>query len=173
MYGYNVTAHGSYGDSMKSRFGTIDLKTGELQEGTLVWVGLKRSPYGSRWYMSSQDAAIELAKDPVISKSAETMRVFLYLVGRLDFENFIQVPQIEIAQELGMHRQHVHRAINILLKRGVILQGPKVARSYSWRLNDHYGWKGKVSHLKEAQKNRLELVRKTTPDVVSKRYDKT
>lgn len=143
---------------MRAKFGTVDLNTGELQEGALVWVGLKRSPYGSRWYMSNQDAAIELSKDPVISKSAETMRVFLYLVGRLDFENYIQVPQAEIAQELGMHKQGVYRAIKNLLQRGVIIQGPKVAQSYSWRLNDHYGWKGKVRHLKDAQTKRLKLI---------------
>jgi len=142
------------------RFGTVDLGTGEMQEGTLVWVGVKRSPYGSRWYMSSQDAAIELAKDPVIGKSAEAMRVLWYMVGRLDFENFIQVPQVEIAKELNMHKQHVNRAVKILLERGVLLQGPRVGRAYSWRLNPHFGWKGKVKNLEE-QRRKLSLVSST------------
>jgi len=140
------------------RYGTVDLETGEIQEGAMVWIGIKRSPYGSRWYMSSQDAAIELAKDPIIGKSAEAMRVLWYMVGRLDFENFIQVPQTEIAEELGMHKQHVNRAVKILIDRGVLLRGPKVGRSSSWRLNPHFGWKGKVKNLNEARRKHLSVV---------------
>ena len=144
------------------RYGTVDLGTGEMLEGAMVWVGVKRSPYGSRWYMSSQDAAIELAKDPIIGKSAETMRVFLYLVGRIDFENYLQIPQVEIADELDMHKQAVGRAIKILLERGVLIRGPKVGRSSSWRLNPHYGWKGKVKNLNEERRKRLSVVPKDT-----------
>jgi len=150
------------------RYGTVDLGTGEMLEGAMVWVGVKRSPYGSRWYMSSQDAAIELAKDPVIGKSAETMRVLWYLVGRIDFENYLQIPQVEIADELDMKKENVHRAIKILLERGVLIRGPKVGRSSSWRLNPHYGWKGKVKNLNEERRKRLTVVPKD-----AERCDKT
>lgn len=154
---------------MKSRYGTIDLNTGELKEGTLVWVGVKRVPY-ARWYMSNQDAIIELAKDPVISKSAANMRVFMYLCGRLDFENFIQLSQMEIAQELGLAKQNINRSIKVLVERGVIIKGPKVGHSYSWRLNDHFGWKGKVKNLQEERKKRLSLV-PGNPDRCDKTQD--
>jgi len=162
VYAYSVSTDAYYfrGAFMaKSRYGTIDLNTGELQKGALVWVGVKRVPY-ARWYMSNQDGIMELAKDPIIGKSAEAMRVFLYMAARLDFENYIQVPQVEIGKELGLHKQSVHRALNVLLDRGVISQGPKVGRSSTWRMNDHYGWKGKVKNLNDERKKRLSLVTK-------------
>lgn len=123
--------------------------------------------------MSSQDAAIEIAKDPVIGKSAEAMRVLWYLIGRIDFENFIQVPQVEIAQELNMHKQHVNRSIKILLDRHVLIRGPKVGRSSSWRLNPHYGWKGKVKNLNEARRQHLSLVTQESPKESNQVSDST
>ena len=74
---------------------------------------------------------------------AEVLRVFLYLNARLDFENIIQVPQLEIAEKLGIKRQNVYRATRQLEDLGIILRGPKVGRSSSWRLNPNAGWKGK------------------------------
>ena len=89
----------------------------------------------------------------------ETLRVFLYLNARLDFENIIQIQQTEIADRLGMHKQSVHRSIRKLEDLGIILRGPKVGRSSSWRLNPNAGWKGKVTHLRQAQRHHLELVK--------------
>ena len=83
--------------------------------------------------------------------TGEVLRVFLYLNARLDFENIIQVPQIEIAERLGLQPQNVHRSMKRLEELGIILRGPKVGRSSSWRLNPQAGWKGKVVHLREAQ----------------------
>ena len=89
----------------------------------------------------------------------EVLRVFLYLNARLDFENIIQVQQTEIAERLGMQPPNVHRAIKKLEELGVILRGPKVGRSSSWRLNPNAGWKGKVTNLRQAQRQHLELVK--------------
>ena len=89
---------------------------------------------------------------------AEALRVFLYLNSRLDFENVIQVQQIEIAEHLGMKKPSVHRAIKKLEELGVILRGPKVGRSSSWRLHPNAGWKGNVTHLRQAQHQHLKLV---------------
>lgn len=133
---------------MRKRIGTIDLNTGEMLEGTPIWVGKKvRSPYGARWYMASQDAALELSKDKEIT--GETFRVFMYLCSRIDFENYIQVPQSEIASDLDLKRSHVSRAISTLEKKGIVIRGPKVSRSNSFRLNEKYGWKGKVRNLEK------------------------
>ena len=91
----------------------------------------------------------------------EVLRVFLYLNARLDFENIIQVQQTEIAERLGMQPPNVHRAIKKLEELGVILRGPKVGRSSSWRLNPNAGRKGKVTNLRQAQRHHLELVKPT------------
>lgn len=62
-------------------------------------------------------------------------RVFFYLLIRLDFEGYICVPQMEIAQALGMKKQNVSRTISLLESKGILLRGPKVGQSHSWRLN--------------------------------------
>ena len=141
---------------MASRnLGTIDLDTGELLEGTPVWVGRKPKIH-DRWFMAFQDAFLELARDKDLT--GETTRVLHYLMGRLDFENFIQVAQQEIATELDMRKQHVSRSVKILVEKQVLIRGPKIGRSYSFRLNPHYGWKGKVRNLDQAKRKRLEVV---------------
>lgn len=89
--------------------------------------------------------------------TGEVLRVFLYLNARLDFENVIQVPQIEIAEELGLQYQNVHRAIKRLEDLGIILRGPKVGRSSSWRLNKNAGWKGKIANLRSAEREHPDL----------------
>ena len=120
--------------------------------------------------MASQDAALALAQDPVIAKSAEAYRVFMYLVSRLDFENYIQVAQTEIASDLGLKKQNVGRAIKILVERKVIIQGPKAGHSYSWRLNHDYGWKGKVKNLTAVRRKHLSVVT-TNPERCTKTKD--
>lgn len=138
--------------------GYID-EHGEVHEGVIpVLVGQRvPSPYGVSWMQVNQDFLREFAARRDIG--LEVHRVFAYLNSRLDFENVIQVPQVEIANELGMHKQHVNRAVSRLEDLGIILRGPKVGRSSSWRLNPHAGWKGKITSLRSAQRSHLELVK--------------
>lgn len=67
------------------------------------------------------------------------LRVFLYLTSCLDFENFLQVPQLEIAEVLGRRKEHISRSMAKLKSKGVVIAGPKVGRSAVWRLNPNYG----------------------------------
>ena len=142
----------------KKLVGYIDDR-GEIHDNVVaVLVGHKiHSPYGYSWMQINQNFLKEFAARRDLGN--EVLRVFLYLNARLDFENVIQVPQVEIAAELGMQRQNVNRAIKQLEELGVIIRGPKVGRSSSWRLNPQAGWKGKVVHLREAQRQHLELVK--------------
>jgi biotin operon repressor len=121
---------------------------GEIHEGPIpVLVGRKNpSPYGDDWMQINQNFLREFAARKDVT--GEVMRVFLYLNARLDFENWFLVPQTEIAEELGLCKQNVHRAMHKLEDLGVIFRGPKVGRSSSWRLNPNAGWKGKISHLR-------------------------
>src|SRR4051794_25103657 len=99
---------------MKHRLGMIDLDTGELFEsGVPVWVGFKpKSPYHDGWVAMNQHFLQEFAARKDIG--LEVYRVFLFLDARLSFHNLIQVPQVEIAEALGMHKQSVNRAIRKL-----------------------------------------------------------
>ena len=67
------------------------------------------------------------------------LRVFLYLTACLDFDNFLQVPQLEIAETLGRRRAQIARSMAKLKEKGVVIAGPKVGRSAVWRLNPDFG----------------------------------
>ena len=140
----------------KHRFGTIDLDTGEvLEEGIPVWVG-RKPKITERWFMAFQDAFESLSTDKDLT--LEHHRVLHFLFSRLDFENYIQISQTDIATALGMTKGNVSRAIKLLIEKKIVLKGPKIGRSSSFRLNPNFGWKGKVSSLREAQREHLKLV---------------
>jgi hypothetical protein len=52
-----------------------------------------------------------------------------------------------------MNRPQVSCAIGLLERKGILVRGPKIGKSYGYRLNPYYGWKGKVRKL-ELVKNR-------------------
>src|SRR5580704_15985766 len=78
-----------------------------------------------------------IAMDPDLD--GVDLRVFLYLSSRVGFEDYIHVPQIELATVLGRHKTHISRAIRKLTENGVIVPSPKGARASEWRLNPDYG----------------------------------
>lgn len=129
---------------MRTRIGSVDLNTGEILEGVPVWVGRKSAfsqMYGDGGFLiMAQDALLKLATDKDLT--LEPKNVFFYLCARLDFENFIRVPQTEICEALGMKKTNVSRAVKLLETKGIIIKGPKVGQSYAYRLNPNFGYKG-------------------------------
>jgi predicted transcriptional regulator len=122
---------------------SVDSDTGEVLEGVPVWVGRKTAftgLYGTGFYIMAQSANEILAKDKDLT--LEPMRVLHFLMSRLDFENFIQVPQTEICEQLEMKKPNVSKAVKLLVEKGIIIRGPKVGHSSSWRLNPNFGYKG-------------------------------
>ena len=139
---------------MKRHIEQVDAETGEIL-GRMVWVPYKPR-LTERWFMAFQDTFIEIAKDP--DMTGETMKVLMYLFGKLDFENFIQQSQQDIAKALGMQKQNISRAIRVLVSKQIIFEGPRVGRSKCFRLNPNYGWKGKVKTLQEARREQLTVI---------------
>ena len=115
----------------------VDRNTGEVMQGCMVWIP-QRPKLTERWFMAFQDSFIEIAKDEEIT--GETLRVLMYLYGLLDFENYIQQSQKEVAEGLGMRKEHVSRAMKVLTSKHIVLEGPKVGRSRCYRLNPNYGF---------------------------------
>ena len=145
------------------RIASVDRDTGEVLEGVVVYCGVKRNPYAKGWVMNSQEALELLATDKELT--GENYRVLLLLLSRLDFENWIQITQSEIAEKLHLKKQNVSRAISLLNSKGILLRGPKVGRSYAFRLNPYFGWKGKVKNLedyrnREHDRETREMLRK-------------
>ena len=83
-------------------------------------------------------------------KRVEDYRVLFALLMRMDFENFINASQADIANELEMHRSSVNRAIKRLIAAEAVIEGPKVGINRTYRLNPNLGWKGSVGNHKKA-----------------------
>lgn len=153
---------------------------GEVHDGVPVFVGRQRKGieqiYGRRFFTMSQDPLVMLAKDKDLR--GRPRAVLDYLLAYLDFENFVQVPQTEIAAELDIGRSHVSEAIKLLEEKGILLRGPKVGRSSSWRLNPLYGFKGDPrGKVRRSRTGELRLVTNNserdqhTPDLFTGKSD--
>ena len=125
----------------------LDMDTGEY-EPAITWVRQKWK--GESFFMGFQEAFADLAKRKI---GLEAKNVFLFILGRVDYDNLLGIPQTEIARELQMKKQNVSRAIATLVKEGVlIVEDPLIKRNRQLRLNDKYGWKGKLKNLRTRRK---------------------
>ena len=79
---------------MQKHVEQIDRETGEVMQGCMVYIPY-RPRLTERWFMAFQDSFEEIAKDPEMT--GETYKVLMYLYSKLDFENFIQQSQMDIA----------------------------------------------------------------------------
>ena len=134
---------------------SFDQRTGEKLDGIIVYCGVKQNPYNKGWIMNSQEALELLATDKEIK--GETYRVLFFICARLDFENWIQITQKEIAERLEMKKQNVSKAISLLETKGIIFRGPRIGKSYAFRLNPDFGWKGKVKNLNDYRREEEDL----------------
>jgi hypothetical protein len=126
----------------------MDLKTGDY-EPAITWVRQKWK--GESFFMGFQEAFAELAKKRLGSEAKD---VFLLILGQVDYNNQVTMPQVEMARQLGMKRQNVSRAVAVLIKEEVlIVEEPQLGRNRRLRLNDRYGWKGKLKNLRTQRKS--------------------
>ncbi len=130
----------------QNRLGSVDLETGEILPHVLVAMPQKVPNGFGGWAAMSLNAASVLKG----VKDIEQQRVFWALIERLDFENYINVVQAEIARDLSMRFQNVSRAIKELVEQEIILKGPKVGRNVTYRLNPNIGWRGSAKNHHKA-----------------------
>lgn len=136
------------------RFTQVDSSTGEEIGGFVAVVRPKQKSSFERHFTMNQDALLTIAKE----LKPEQIRVFLTLLVHLDYENFIQVSQVDIMNTLGIQKANVSRAIKALIENEIILEGPKIGRSKTYRLNPSYGWKGTVRNHDKALRNGLSVI---------------
>jgi biotin operon repressor len=124
----------------EKRVSSVDMDTGEILDYSLVAMQHKiPNGFAEGWVAMAQGAMEMLAASDL---RGDDLRVLLLLMARLDFENLIQLEQTLIAEKLGLHKQNVNRSIKRLVDIGCLLEGPKIGRSRTYRLNPSYGWKG-------------------------------
>jgi len=138
------------------RVGQVDMGSGELLEGGQLAVIFPKRKNGFQiggWVAMSQAALEAVVR---ANMGDQVNRTFLIIISVLDFENFVSISQAAIAEKLGMHRSHVSAAFKRLVDEGVLIPGPRVGRSGTYRLNPSYGWKGSARGHNEALQARMK-----------------
>jgi len=105
--------------------------------------------------MGFQEAFDALARDKDLA--GQPTRVLLALLAKLDFENWVAVSQVEIAERLGMRRERVSEAFRVLREKGVIEAVVRPGGIRTYRLNNGYAWRGSVTNLQKERAQRLSL----------------
>lgn len=133
----------------KQRHVVIDADTDEVVP-TLIYHRKKWK--GEHFFMGFQDVFADIAKKRLGSEATD---VFLLILGKVDYNNMLLMPQTEIARQLGMKKQNVCRAITTLIDAGVLKVDPRFASKYRRRLllNREVAWKGKLKHLGEQERD--------------------
>jgi len=81
------------------------------------------------------------------------LRVFNYMLGVMDFENWINIPQRQIAKEIGIHPVTVSKIVKQLAEKGYIEIYKKGRENY-YRVRPEVAWKGtEREHLKVLRNN--------------------
>jgi len=98
------------------------------------------------WFMAIQAGFEHIAQQDI---TGEQFRVLMHVMSKLDFENYISLMQKDIAEALGLKTPNVSRAFKKLISLGILLEGPKVGRMNTYRLDPAFGWKGKEKNYKQ------------------------
>jgi hypothetical protein len=124
----------------------VNTSTGEViddEDGFFAYVPRRSALsrlYPGGFIAMAQDPIKAILRDKEITR--EPKDVLLYLCSELNYDNEILISQTEIAEFLNMKRANVSRAIKLLCDKGILLRGHKFQRSWSYRLNPTYGYKG-------------------------------
>jgi|GEM_PF-2172426 len=111
------------------------------EEGNIKgYFPIKEKTLGKDWIAMYQSALISLAKWDLPN---EQYRVFLMLLGKLDFDNYLRISQKDISEELNIKQPHISRAISELCKKNVLVEGPRAGLNKTYRLNPYIAHKGK------------------------------
>ena len=94
-----------------------------------------------------------ILKKAVKELSNDELKVLMYMLGIMDFENWIHIPQKELAKDIGFDLRRLQRALKGLKEKGYI-EVYKKGRSNYYRINPEIAWKGKErAHIKVLKNN--------------------
>ena len=114
--------------------------TGEDDQVKAFITRKKQNNLGVNWVVFYQTALEWLATQNLPNQE---YRVLMYLMSKLDFENYLRITQMSVAEALNMKQSAVSRAIRGLLAKDIIITGPQVGTSKTYRLNPRMAYKGK------------------------------
>lgn len=126
----------------------INPETGEVERQYAV-VPIFRKKIKEGWFMAIQEGFLHLAQ---LDLTGEQLRVLLYIMGKLDFENYICLTQKSVSEALNLHKSNVSKAFKVLVEKGIIHEGPKVGRTKTYRLDPSFGYKGRYKNYEKVKK---------------------
>ena len=137
------------------RTGQVDLSTGQMLEGAQLALIFpkRRNGFQEGWVAVAQGPMKALARADL---GDEARRVLFAILGDLDFQNWININQAQLAAEIGLERQNFGRGLKRLIAEEVVLEGPKVGRNGTYRLNPHFGWRGSAKGHVDALQERMK-----------------
>jgi hypothetical protein len=147
----------------KSRLRNIanfDLKTGEIfEDSVLALIPQKRiNGFQKGWFAMNQNALKAFRESNLTGRDYDVLFSILEI---LDFDNYIQLCQEDICREVNMKPPHINRSIKKLISISALVEGPKISRSRTYRLNPQFGWKGSAkSHHAALEEQRVSLSKK-------------
>jgi len=115
----------------------------------------KRSKAINEFYGGKVMIFQEILKKAVKELTNDEYKVFGYMLSVMDFENWINIPQKEIAKEIGIHKVNVSKAIKGLREKGYIEIYKKGRENY-YRIRPEVAWKG-------TEREHLKVLRKSNP----------
>ncbi|MFW5804361.1 MAG: helix-turn-helix transcriptional regulator [bacterium] len=102
-----------------------------------------KMPYTTTYFKGWQMSFEALAK---LDLTGTDLKVLLFILARLDYDNFVQITQQNIANLLNIKQPKICKAINKLVKMK-ILNKEKIGTSNYYMLNAEIAWKGKPEKL--------------------------
>ena len=112
----------------------VDKETGEIEAD----IKLPDRTFGKKgWLAMFQDALSWIGEQHM---TGEQLSVLCKLLGKLEFDNRIIYDRKDIAESIGMHPQHVSRAMRVLKDKEIIYEDPNNKNVY--KLNPYIGHKG-------------------------------
>ena len=101
-----------------------------------------------------QEKLLDFACDRSMNRS--TLRVVMYLLGKMSYGNRIEKSQVQIAEALNMQPSLVSKAIKLLIDTKVIVHSKKERLFY---LNPRLGWRGSIEEYDNfVRKDKFEKV---------------
>jgi biotin operon repressor len=131
-------------------------ETGEIEQYILTPASKKKKVVKGDWVMMFQEGLNKVAQ---LDLQGQTYRVYMVLLAKLDYENWLRISQKDISEKLGMKTPHVSRAIKELIEHGILVKGPKVGTSNTYRLDPDFAFRGKDVHMARVRKEVNHLKR--------------
>jgi hypothetical protein len=113
----------------------------ELSDGYII-LPIQKKKFKEAFIMVFQSGLEYIATDKRLTGRDKT--VIMFLLSKMEFENWIHINQSVIAEKLNIAQPHISTILNKLTKCGY-LDKIKDGKNNAYRFNEVFVWKGKAA----------------------------